>query len=435
MNQDPFKNALNQLEKAKKIILDKTPSSEKKTLRNHLATLFYPHRILTTTLPVKINNHLNFLPAYRVQYNNTLGPYKGGIRYHSHVTLQEVKALSFWMTIKCALVNIPFGGAKGGVAVDPKKLSSKELKNLTFSYAQKIYPIIGPYLDIPAPDVNTNSTIMDWIITQYKKNISNQKIKLSPHEIKAVVTGKPVKKGGSLGRTQATGYGGVIALKTALKILKSKLKLNSFPTCAIQGFGNVGFYTAKFLTELGFKIIAVSDSKGAILVEKGINPDLTLKCKQKKGSLANCYCSGSVCDLHLGRKISPQKLLTLPVDVLIPAALENQITKKNASQIKAKIILEMANGPTTPQADKILSQKNIALIPDVLANSGGVTVSYFEWLQNIKNQKWPLKKVNQRLEKIITSATKEVFKTSRKYKTDLRTSAFILALNRITSKM
>jgi len=432
-NQNPFQNALSQLDNASKIILKKTPAPKRKFIQEKLDTLKYPERILTTTLPIKMDSgKLNFFPAFRVQYSSALGPYKGGIRYHQNVTLNEIKALAFWMTIKCALVNLPFGGGKGGVVINPKKLSKKELKNLTISYAQKIYPIIGPYLDVPAPDVNTNSLIMEWIVKEFVKNIKTLKINLSKNEINAVITGKPVDKGGSRGRTQATGRGGFYALLTALKILKSPL---SSPTVAIQGFGNVGFYTAKFLTKAGFKIIAVSDSQGAILVEKGINPDLTLKCKQDKGSLASCYCSGSVCDLRFGKQITNDQLLTLPVDILIPAALENQITEKNAPKIKAKIILEMANGPTTSKADKILAKRGITVIPDVLANAGGVTVSYFEWYQNINNQRWDEDEVNKRLKKIIQETTKDVFATSQKYQVNLRTAAFILALNRIIAKM
>jgi len=435
-SNNPFQNALSQLESAAKIIIKKAPQKNQQSLKQKLETLEYPERILTTFLPVNMDSgSQKFYPAYRVQYNSARGPYKGGIRYHQNVSLDEVKALAFWMAIKCAVVDIPFGGGKGGVVVDPKKLSKKELKGLTFAYAQKIYPIIGPYLDIPAPDVNTNSAIMEWIAGIYKKNLKTQKIKLTDHEINAVITGKPVNKGGSLGRTEATGRGGSFALFTAINLLKNKLKLGSPPTIAIQGFGNVGFNTAKLLAQAGFKVIAVSDSRGAILVESGINPDLTLKCKKEKGSLAGCYCSGSVCDLHLGKLIPSDKLLTLPVDILIPAALENQITKDNANNIRAKIILEMANGPTTYEADKILAKRGIPVIPDVLANAGGVTVSYFEWYQNINNQTWSENKVNSKLKKTMDNSTKAVFDTAKKYKVNLRTAAFILALNRIIAKM
>jgi len=428
---NPYKNALAQLDKATKIILK---NNQQHRISQKLFLLKNPERVLITTLPVKMDDgSVFFFPAYRVQYNSALGPYKGGIRYHQNVTLDEVKALSFWMAIKCALVNLPLGGAKGGVIVNPKTLSEKELKNLTVAYAQKISPIIGPYQDIPAPDVNTNSTIMSWIVSTYKKETKKIHYNLKQNEIKAVVTGKPIEKGGSLGRTQATGQGGSFALRASLKILKNKLKLPKSPTVAIQGFGNVGFYTAKFLAEKNFKIIAVSDSKGAIYVEDGLNPQLTLKCKKEKGTLSGCYCSGSVCQLKLGKQITNNDLLTLPVDILIPAALENVITEKNASKIKAKVILEMANGPTTPKADKILAKKNIIIIPDVLANSGGVTVSYFEYYQNINNQSWSLSQVEKKLKTIINKATEEVFYLSKQYKTDLRTASFILALKRISN--
>lgn len=396
--------------------------------------LLEPDRILTVSLPLRRDDGKieNFI-GIRSQHNNILGPYKGGIRYHANVSLDEVKALSFWMSIKCAVAGIPMGGGKGGIIVDPKKLSEKELEKLTKLYAKRIAAIIGAYTDVPAPDVNTNGKIMRWIVEEYENEIKKQKlkVKVSKSEIKAVVTGKPINFGGSEGRTQATGLGGSVVLETIINNFNLDKK---GMTVAIQGFGNVGYYIAYFLDKMGFKVVAVSDSKEGIYVEEGLNPYKTLKCKEEKGFLSGCYCVGSVCDLKKGKKITNKELLELPVDILIPSALENVIDKDNANKIKAKIILEMANGPLTLEADKILENRKVIVIPDVLANSGGVATSYFEWYQNIKGKKWSEKKVLNKLETYMKKATLGVIGESQKYKLSLRDGAYILALKRIWAK-
>ncbi len=387
-----------------------------------LARLLEPDRIITMSLPIKLDNgFVETFTGYRVQHNNILGPYKGGIRFHPNVSMDEVKALSFWMTIKCAVVDVPFGGGKGGITVNPKELSETELKKLTQVFAQRLSPIIGPTLDVPAPDVNTNPTIMSWIVDEYSKIVG----KNSP----AVITGKPVDKGGSLGRTEATGFGGGYVLLHALK--KLKLDKKKEITVAVQGFGNVGYHVALFLAEHGFKVVAVSDSKEAIYVEKGLNPEKTYACKKNNAMLSNCFCVGNACDRTYGKTISNQELLELPVDILIPAALENVITVENANKVKAKIIVELANGPLTHEADEILDTKGIIVIPDILANAGGVCVSYYEWYQNMKKQHWTKEKVFTKLQKQMERVTDEVFTTQKKYGTNLRDAAYILAINRL----
>ena len=373
-NNNPWKRSLEQLNiNAEKINLDNLLL---KRLQN-------PDKIIEANLSLKMDSgKTQEFKAYRIQHNNILGPYKGGLRYHPQVSMDEVKALSFWMTMKNAVIDVPFGGGKGGIIVDPKTLSERELEELTREFVKKLFNDIGPKIDVPAPDVNTNPRIMGWFEDEYSKIAK----KYTP----AVVTGKPLEMGGSEGRKEATGLGGVYALLSILKKIKKSPK---GMTVAIQGFGNVGRYIAKFLQEEGFKIVALSDSKGSIYVPSGVpNIDQVELCKEEKGFIAECYCIGSVCDLRHkkqmgGKDLSPMEILELPVDILIPAALENVITKENASKIKAKIIVEMANGPTTIEADRILEKKNILVIPDILSNSGGVAVSYFEWYQNLHQEK------------------------------------------------
>ncbi len=470
--ENPFINAQKQLQLAANILLKHAKTSEeKKQLEEKLQILHEPERILDVMIPVKMDDgSTKSFHGFRVQYNNALGPYKGGIRYHPQVTIEEVKALAFWMTIKCAVAGIPYGGGKGGVIVDPKKLSQGELEMLSREYVRAIADCIGPDKDVPAPDVNTNSSIMSWMLDEYIKyqnlnikntyQISNISKKLEMIN-RAAFTGKPLNNGGSEGREEATGKGGLYVLNAAIskyksQITNSKLQTNSksqtsnskhldfgtwyleFPqplTVAVQGFGNVGFNMAKFLGEEGFKIVAVSDSRGGIFVPDGLNPKLTLDCKHKNGYLAGCYCVGSVCDLKKGKPITNEELLELPVDILIPAALENQITKANAHKIKAKIIMEMANGPIDPDADEIFFKRNIPVIPDVLANSGGVTVSYFEWYQNIKGLHWTKDEVNKKLKIYMEKALNNIWETKEKYKTYFRKAAFVYALERIMEKM
>lgn len=395
-----------------------------------LERLSNPDRVIEVSLPVKLDNgEVKVFQGYRVQHNNIRGPYKGGLRYHQKVDMDEVKALAFWMTIKNAVINVPFGGCKGGITVDPKTLSEKELKNLTKMFIQKISDVIGPDKDISAPDVNTNPKIMGWIVDEYSKIVGVN----SP----GVVTGKPLDKGGSEGRTEATGLGGVFCLLAALKRFGKKPQGMSV---AIQGFGNVGSFLAKFLQKEGFNIVALADSKGGIYIPDGIKDiDEVERCKKETGLLAGCYCVGSVCDLKNknklgGKDVYSDSILELPVDIVVPAALENVITHKNAAKIKAKIVLEMANGPTTMEADKILNRKKILVIPDVLANSGGVAVSFFEWFQNIHDESWSKDKVFSKLKKKMEIATDLVLSTADKYKTTLREAAYIVALERIVNE-
>jgi len=419
MNINPFESAMAQLQKAAKLF----PKKESTLL---LTLLSQPQRILNVTIPVGMDDgSTKIFHGWRVQYNNARGPYKGGIRFHPQVSLPEVMALSFWMTIKCAVADLPLGGGKGGIIVDPKSLSANELERLSRGYARAIADCIGPRLDVPAPDVNTNGIIMGWMLNEFMK------IKGKDPSLRATFTGKLIKDGGSQGREEATGLGGVYVLQTILKKLGIKKQL----TAAVQGFGNVGYNVAKFLTDAGMKVVAVSDSKGGIYVLEGINPQLTLECKKKHGYLAGCYCSGSVCDLKKGKPITNAELLELPVDILVPSALENVLTRENASKIKAKVVLEMANGPTTPEADTILYKRGIPVIPDVLSNSGGVTVSAFEWEQNLKGQHWTKEEVNQKLKTKMERETDAVWDASQKLSTSLRTAAFYLALTRILSAM
>ncbi len=392
--------------------------------------LLHPDRIVDVSLPLLMDSgEVKTYEGFRVQHNNILGPYKGGLRYHEKVDLDEVKALSFWMTIKNAVVNVPFGGGKGGIAVDPKKLSEKELERLTHVFTERLYPVIGPNLDVPAPDVNTNAKIMSWIVDEYSK--------IAGKETLAVVTGKPIEKGGSEGRTEATGLGGSFVLEEIVTLSGKKLE---GLTVAISGFGNVGSFLAEYLLKLGCKIVALSDSKGGLYVPGGIvDIGQVKKCKEERGVISGCYCVGSVCDVGNqdklnGKTITNEELLELPVDVLVPAALENTITKENASKIKVSIILEMANGPTTLEADKILNEKGVLVIPDVLANAGGVVVSYFEWYQNINNEKWKKDEVFKKLEAKMKDAAKEVWYRAQSEKITLRTSAFRVALDRLLKK-
>ncbi len=392
-------------------------------------------RTIKVTLPMKMDDGaLAVFTGYRSQHNNIRGPYKGGLRFHPQVSMDEVKALSFWMTIKNAVVDVPFGGAKGGITVDPKKLSEKELEALTRLFTRRIADCIGPELDVPAPDVNTNSKIMSWIADEYEKKLKGQKSKLktTEGEFLAVVTGKPVGQGGIEGRTEATGLGGFFVLEKLVK----KLNLKKPLSVAIQGFGNVGSHLAVLLHQNGYRVVALSDSGGAIYdrSNKGFNIELVKACKLERGLIANCYCIGTVCDLAKKQAdglLSNEKLLELPVDILIPAALENVITENNAKKIKAKIILEMANGPTTPAASEILNKRGITVIPDVLANAGGVAVSFFEWRQNMTGTNLSKDEVFDLLKKKMETAVDEVLSASRKYSVSLRDAAYIVAIKRL----
>lgn len=404
---NPFKNAQKQLEAASKILeLD----------NNTLEILKTPERLLEVAIPVKMDNGtIKVFKGFRSQHNTSRGPAKGGIRFHPDVTSDEVKALSMWMTFKCAAVNVPYGGGKGGVIVNPKELSEKELERLSRGYIEAIRPIIGPYKDIPAPDVYTNPKIMAWMMDEFSK--------LEGFHNPGVITGKPIEVGGSEARCFATAQGGYYILKEAMK------KMNRKPEdtrVAIQGFGNAGSVLADILSHNHYKVIAVSDSKGAIVSDKTLNIEELTAHKKK---------TGSVKDFPNARNISNKELLKLDVDVLIPAALENQITKENASEIKADIILELANGPTTPNADQILDKNGKMVIPDILANAGGVAVSYFEWVQNLMNYYWGEEEVLHKLENLMTKAFESAYNTSQNYKTNMRTATYIVAIKRIALAM
>lgn len=351
--------------------------------------------------------------AFRSQHNNARGPYKGGIRYHPEVNLDEVRALSFWMTFKNAVVNVPFGGGKGGIIVDPKKLSVTELEKLSRGYVQKMYKILGPERDVPAPDLNTDSQIMDWMVDEYKK------ITGDPNYL-AAFTGKSVANGGSEGREEATGFGGGLVLR---EVIKSKaVELDISKGVAIQGFGNVATHMAEAVKDLGLRVVAVSDSKGGIYNPDGL--DIRAVEAHKKSTRA-------VKDFPGSKNISNEELLELDVAVLVPAALENILTEDNANNIKAQLIFEMANGPTTFEADQIFAQKNIPVVPDILANSGGVAASYYEWQQNMKHETWNKESVLKKLEKQMITAWQDVYQIKQQHHTTFRIAAYILGAQRI----
>lgn len=403
---NPFENAMSQLDKVIEI---------KKFNPEFISLLRQPNKDVRVSIPVVMDDgSLRIFEGYRVQYNNILGPYKGGIRYHEQTEINEVKALAFWMTIKCAVAGIPMGGGKGGITVDPKGLSKNELERLSRGWVARMHEIIGPKKDVPAPDVNTTGEIMNWMNDEYKQ--------LTKEETLATFTGKPLQNGGSEGRESATGLGGFYVFKT----LQERLNLPIVCTVAIQGFGNVGSFAMKSFIEDGHKVIAISDSKGGLYKEEGFTLEEIENHKKTNGRLA---------DFSGAKNITNEELLELECDVLVPAAFENQITDKNAPNVKAKIVLELANGPTTPEADEILNNKNIIVIPDVLANSGGVTVSSFEWEQNLKNEHWTEVEVNQKLNNILKDSANKIFDISTENKTTLRNSAFILALLRIQEKI
>lgn len=431
---NPFESAMRQLSKAAAVLRKTETADGGLTVDEFILLLSRPQRIVNVTMPVRMDNgRIREFQGYRVQYNNYRGPYKGGIRFHPDVNLDEVKALSFWMAMKCAVADLPLGGGKGGIVVDPKKLSSRELEALSRAYARAIADVIGPDIDVPAPDVNTNATIMGWMSDEFIKYKLERGLytRKDLKKLQATFTGKAIADGGSEGREEATGLGGLFVLKSFLK----KLKMDRKPlTAAVMGFGNVGYNMVKFLVADGIKVVAVSDSRGGILVPDGVNPELTMDCKRRNGYLAGCYCSGSVCDLSKGKPITHEELLTADVDILVPAALENVITAENAGRIKAPVILEMANGPTTADADPILKKRRIAVIPDILANSGGVTVSAFEWQQNLKGLHWSKTEVNRKLKRKMEEAANAVYETAAEYQTDYRTAAFVLALTRIRGK-
>src|ERR1700684_631489 len=371
-----------------------------------------PKRVLEVSIPTKMDNgQIKVFTGFRVQHNVARGPAKGGLRYHPAVTLDEVKALAMWMTWKTATVNIPYGGAKGGVVCDPKRVSKSEVGGTPRRFAAEILPIIGPEQDIPAPDVYTDSQTMAWIMDTYSMT--------KGHSTLGVVTGKPISIGGSEGRNEATARGCVIAVEEACKVKKISLRGASV---AIQGFGNAGSIAAKLFSEKKARVIAISDSRGGVFNSRGIDPLKAMRYKER---------SGTVVGMPGTSRISNDDLLTMKCDILVPAALENSITLNNADQIKAKIVAEAANGPTTPHADEVLARKGITMIPDILANAGGVTVSYFEWVQDLQSFFWSESEVNAKLEMVMRRAFHEVYEMARKHRTHMRTGAYVLAVGRV----
>ena len=376
-----------------------------------------PMRVLEVSFPVKLDNGtVKTFVGYRSQHNNAVGPFKGGLRFHPDVTKDEVKALSTWMTFKCSVAGIPYGGGKGGMAINPKDYSKAELERISKGFAKAISPIIGEKVDIPAPDVNTNGQIMSWMVDAYEE--------VAGKSTKGVFTGKPLEFGGSLARTEATGYGVNLTAKKALAKLNIDVK---GATYAVQGFGNVGFYTAYYAHKDGAKIVAFSNSDVAIYNENGIDMEAVIKDFEENGRIA--------ANKGYGKDITNTELLELEVDVLAPCALENQITSENADRIKAKVVAEGANGPTTPEADEILFKKGIVVIPDILANSGGVVVSYFEWVQNLQSYYWPFEEVQQKEDALLSGAFEDVWTLASEYKVDLRNAAYMKSIERISKAM
>jgi glutamate dehydrogenase/leucine dehydrogenase len=371
-----------------------------------------PKRSLTVSVTIKMDDgKVGVFSGYRVQHMDARGPFKGGIRYNSTVDLDEVTALSMWMTWKCAVVDIPYGGAKGGICCNPKEMSKGELERLTRRFTSMIFDIIGPYRDVPAPDVYTDSQTMAWIMDTYSQ--------IKGYSVPECVTGKPISIGGSEGRAEATSLGVDICAREAAKKMNMKMK---GATVAVQGYGNVGWNAAKIAYDWGAKIVAVSDSSGGICCRDGLNPYRVYEHKQKTGSVVNFKGSET---------ITNEEVLETKCDILIPAALENSITKDNADKIKAKIVTEGANGPTMPEADGILCQKKVILIPDILANAAGVTASYYEWVQNLEREHWPVEEVNSKLEAKMVKAFNEVYRISGKEKCEMRTAALILGVGRV----
>jgi glutamate dehydrogenase (NAD(P)+) len=373
-----------------------------------------PNRELTVTFPVIMDDgRTEVFTGHRVQHNVARGPAKGGIRYSPYVTLNEMRALSMWMTWKCAVVNLPFGGAKGGVCCNTKEMSLREIERLTRRYTTEIAFLIGPASDIPAPDMYTDSRVMAWMMDTYSMH--------KGYSVPGVVTGKPISIGGSLGRSEATGRGCVYAIVNVAKQVGINL---DGATVAVQGFGNAGSVVVRLLAQLGCRIIAVSDSNGGIYDEHGLDAEALQACKRETGSVSN-YSSGD--------RLSNEALLTLPCDILVPAALENQLTERIAPKVQSKLIAEAANGPTTPAADAIFQDRGVTVVPDILANAGGVTVSYFEWVQNLQEFHWKEEQVNQQLKDVMDASCGQVMALAEREHASLRTAAYILAVDRVVN--
>lgn len=402
MMANPFQNALAQLERAR------VAGNLREDI---LARMMHPEREIRVSIPVTMDSGaVQLFEGYRVQHSSKRGPYKGGIRFHPDADISEVKALALWMTLKTAVANIPMGGGKGGITVDPKALSHGELERLSRGWVRALYRDLGPDVDVPAPDVNTTPEIMSWMVDEFEK--------LTGDKTRAAFTGKPVGQGGSLGRDKATGLGGYLVFSA----LQEKLGVPANARVAIQGMGNVGGHAARIFTEQGHSVVAMSDSRSAIYCSSGLDPKAVEEYKRVHGSLAG---------FPGAEGITNAELLTLQVDVLIPAALENQITEANAADIKATVVLELANGPTTPAADDILFERKIRVIPDILANAGGVIVSTFEWEQNRAGQQWAEKEVYEKLKAILDKEAAVVWQRASELSTDLRRGAFVVALERL----
>ncbi|MBI2051119.1 MAG: Glu/Leu/Phe/Val dehydrogenase [Parcubacteria group bacterium] len=402
-----FENAMQQLDAAAQK-LNLGPGA--------VAKLKEPNHIHEFDIPVMLDSGSEKkFKGYRVQFNNSRGPYKGGIRFHPQVDVDEVKALAFWMAIKTAVVNIPMGGGKGGVSVNPKELSSAELERLSRAWVAHMAPHIGPHQDVPAPDVNTNPQIMDWMADEYEK--------ITGEKTRATFTGKSLEAGGSEGRGTATGQGAFYVLGELMAALGMEL---AGKRVVVQGFGNAGYHFSQLASAAGCRIVGVSDSKGGIYNPDGLHIEAIMKTKEERGSVVAS---------DAGTSVSNRELLELACDILVPAALENQITKENAGRIQAKVVLEIANGPTTPEADAILWAKKTYVVPDVLANAGGVTVSYFEWDQNLKGEHWSEKEVFAKLESVMKDAFRAVWDAHKEHNVDLRTAAFMVAVRRIIEAM
>lgn len=429
--QSPWENALTQLEQAASL-LRKLYSTKPAEFDSTIKRLKSPNNVIEGTIQITLDSgKMAEFKAYRSQHNNARGPYKGGIRFHPQVNKDEVQALSMWMTWKCAVTGIPYGGAKGGIAVDPHTLSPKELERLSRAFARFLGDNIGPWTDIPAPDVNTNGQIMAWMVDEWEQLMrENGQLQVNPL---ATFTGKPLNMGGSQGREEATGLGGVHILEELAKA--NKWKRPQDITIAVQGFGNVGYWFAHHADLLGYKVVAVSDSKGGIYVQNGLNPEKTLECKRTTGRIDQCSCDDSSCDLSLGKAISNEELLELDVDVLVPAALESVISEKNAAKIRAKYIIEMANGPITPEGEATLTKQGTKVLPDVLCNAGGVTVSYFEWVQNLQGYAWSKSEVLAKLQPLMVNAFWKTWEMHINQNITLREATYQVAVKEVVDAL
>ena len=415
MSQSAAKETLNPFEIARKQV--KTACDRLNADPAVYEILKSPQRVLEVTFPVKLDNGtVKTFTGYRSQHNNAVGPYKGGVRFHPNVNLDEVKALSIWMTIKCCVAGIPYGGGKGGITLDPRNYSEAELERIARAYSEAISPLIGEKIDIPAPDVNTNGKIMSWMVDAYENVVK--------HSAPGVFTGKPVEFGGSLARTEATGYGVNFAAVQALEKLGKDVK---GATYAIQGFGNVGYHTGYYAHKSGAKVVAVSTVDVAIYNENGLDMEALFKEYQEKGFITN--------EAGYGKEISNAELLALDVDVLAPCALENQLTSENAGKVRAKIVVEGANGPTTPEADVILRQNGVLVVPDILANCGGVVVSYFEWVQNLQGYYWEFDEVQEKETVVLRRAFRDIWNLAKEYDVDLRTASYMMSIRRVEKAM